>query len=97
MKKIPSVLMLIAACGAIRADASATAAVETANGTSFAWRDIIGADRSATTGWSFLVGSQDLEVDALGIFDQDGDGLEDAHPTWYLDQRWQLLAQVTVP
>jgi hypothetical protein len=76
--------------------ASATAAVETPNGTSLTWRGIIGADRSAATGWSFLAGSQDLEVDALGIFDQDGDGLEDAHPTGIWTSGGTLLAQVTV-
>jgi hypothetical protein len=47
-------------------------------------------------GLSFLAGSQDLEVDALGIFDQDGDGLEDAHPTGIWTSGGTLLAQVTV-
>lgn len=98
MKKTVLVLLtLLAGFGATRADAGPVPAVETTSGSSFAWRDIIGANQSATTGWSFKIGSQDLELDALGLFDLDANGLEDAHPVGIWTSGGTLLRQVTVP
>jgi hypothetical protein len=74
-------LTLLTGIGAFRANASSVAAVQTTDGTAFTWRNIIGANQSATIGWSFQVGAQNLELDALGMFDSGG----------------TLLSQVTVP
>jgi uncharacterized repeat protein (TIGR01451 family) len=71
--------------------------VQTANGTPFTWRSIIGADQSATIGWSFSVGAVSLQLTALGIYDHNGDGIEDAHPVGIWTAAGALLAQATVP
>jgi hypothetical protein len=99
MKNLAVVLLPLLACfGALRAHAGTTvAALQTTNGTAFTWRNIIGANQSATIGWSFQVGAEDLELDALGIFDLDGDGLDDAHPVGIWTSGGALLSQVTVP
>jgi len=98
MKKLTLILpILIAAFGTSPAEAGTVSAVQTADGTPFAWRLIIGTNLSATTGWSFVVGSQDVELDALGIFDQGADGLEDAHRVGLWTNGGTLLASATVP
>jgi len=80
MKKTNFVLLaLLAGLGGIHADAGTVPAVETTDGTAFTWRLVIGADQSATMGWSFVVGSQNLELNALGIYDQGADGLQTSH------------------
>jgi len=89
------VLALFIGVGA--SSAASVAAVDTPNGSLFAWRDIIGANQSATIGWSFQVGAQDLQLTALGAFDDAGDGLEDAHPVGIWTSGGVLLKQVTVP
>ncbi len=80
-----------------RAGAATVPAVQTANGSSVNWRGFIGANQSASVGWSFSVGAQDQEVDALGIYDAGQDGLEDAHAVGLWTSSGTLLAQATVP
>jgi hypothetical protein len=82
---------------ASRAEAATVPAVQTANGTSVNWRNFIGANQSASVGWSFSVGAQDQEVDALGIYDAGMDGLADAHAVGIWTSSGTLLAQATVP
>jgi hypothetical protein len=38
-------------------------------------RDFIGADQSFTAGWEFTVGSSNISITDLGIFDAGSDGL----------------------
>jgi MYXO-CTERM domain-containing protein len=90
-------LALMFAFGAICANAATTPAVETTDGVAFTWRNIIGANQSATIGWSFMVGPQDLEIDALGIYDHGQNGLADAHPVGIWTIGGSLLKQTTVP
>ena len=90
------ILSLLTGFGASRAEAGTVPAVQTANGDSATWRNIIGADQSATIGWSFSVGAVS-ELTALGIYDHDGDGIEDAHPVGIWTAAGALLAQATVP
>jgi len=90
------ILSLLTGFGASRAEAGTVAAVQTANGNSATWRNIIGSNQSATIGWSFSVGAVS-ELTALGIYDHDGDGIEDAHPVGIWTAAGALLAQATVP
>jgi len=91
------ILSLLAGFGASRAEASTVPAVQTANGNSATWRLIIGANQSATIGWSFSVGAVSVQLTALGIYDHNGDGIEDAHPVGIWTAAGALLAQATVP
>jgi len=50
-----------------------------------------------TVGWSFSIGSQDVQVTALGIYDDLADGLADAHAVGIWTNGGTLLAEVTVP
>ncbi len=90
-------ISLLTGIGTTCADAATLAAVETTNGSSANWRNTIGANQSATVGWSFQVGALDLQVDALGIYDPAVTGLEDSHPVGIWTSGGTLLAQVTVP
>ena len=60
--------------------AATVAAVQSTNGSQVAWRGFVGSDQSATVGWSFQVGPQNLTVEALGVFDLNGAGLQTTHP-----------------
>src|SRR4051812_40537383 len=98
MKKIALILLAsVTLFGAVRANAASIAAVQTTDGTAIDWRNIIGANQSATSGWSFKIGAQDVELDAFGLFDLDGDGLESAHAVGIWNNGGTLLAQVTIP
>jgi hypothetical protein len=83
--------------GAPRAEAATVPAVQTANGTAVNWRNFIGANQSASVGWSFSVGAQDQEVVALGIYDAGMVGLADAHAVGIWTSGGTLLAQAFVP
>jgi hypothetical protein len=87
----------LTALTAFRAGASTASAIETANGTAFSWRNFIGANQSADVGWSFLVGAQNLQLTALGIFDQNQDGLEDSHVVALWTSGGALITEATVP
>jgi Domain of unknown function (DUF4082) len=89
-------LTLLAGLGGSLAQASTVAAVETTDGSSFAWRDVIGANQSATVGWRFTVGPQNLELTALGIYDGGADGLQTSHDVGIWTSGGANLAQVTV-
>jgi hypothetical protein len=97
--KILTLLTMLAMLGGggRKAGAATVSALQSANGTAFTWRNIIGANQSATIGWAFTVGAQDVELSALGIFDEAGDGLEDAHPAGIWTNGGTLLRQVTIP
>src|SRR6185295_18206917 len=98
MKKLHILLIaLLSGFGSICAKGASVAAVQTIDGTAFAWRDVIGSNHSGTMGWSFVVGGQDLDVDALGIYDHGANGLQTAHPVGIWTSGGALLAQVTVP
>jgi len=98
MNKTTIVLLpLLAFLGAIRSNASTISAVQTANGPSYTWRNVIGSNQSATTGWSFQVGAQNMQLEALGLFDLDSDGLQDSHPVGIWTSGGTLLSQVTLP
>lgn len=71
-------------------------AVRTADGLSANWRNIIGANQSATAGWSFRVGPSAVQVQALGLYD-DANGLKDPHPIGLWTASGTLLAQATLP
>lgn len=72
------------------------AAVRTTDGLSADWRNIIGANQSATAGWAFRVGPQAVQVRALGLYDV-ANGLKDAHPIGLWSASGTLLAQATLP
>jgi len=99
MKITRSLLLfpVLALFGGLCANASTVAAVQTANGSSFTWRLTIGADQSATIGWSFVVGPQNLELTALGIYDGGSDGLETPHAVGIWSSAGTLLEQTTIP
>lgn len=71
-------------------------AVRTAIGVSADWRNIIGANQSATAGWSFRVGAEAVEVRALGMYDA-SNGLQDSHRIGLWNASGVLLAQATLP
>jgi hypothetical protein len=55
-------------------------AIETANSPIVNWEGgFASANQSATVGWSFLVGANDISVTELGVFDASGNGLVNAH------------------
>ncbi len=98
MRAIAAVLLsLPIVLGALRAEAATVPAVQTANGSSVNWRNFIGAGQSANVGWSFSVGAQDQEIEALGIYDDGVDGMADAHAVGIWTSSGTLLAQATVP
>ncbi|PPD45693.1 MAG: hypothetical protein CTY16_09840 [Methylobacter sp.] len=98
MKNIAAILLsLFVGLGVVRTDAAVIPAVETANGTAVDWRNFVGANQSASVGWSFVVGPQDLELDALGLYDQGGIGLQDSHAVGIWASSGSLLAQTTIP
>jgi hypothetical protein len=90
-------LPLLAVLGTAHAEAATIAAVQSANGPSYTWRLFIGSNQSATTGWSFQVGAQNLQLEALGLFDLGGDGLDDSHPIGLWNSSGSLLSQVDLP
>jgi len=58
----------------------------------------LGTDDGATRGWLFSVLENDILVTRLGVFDEEGDGLLDAHPVGIWN--WvthELLVSATVP
>ena len=98
MRAIAAVLLsLPIVLGAPRAEAATVPAVQTASGSSVNWRGFIGAGQSANVGWSFSVGAQDQEIEALGIYDDGMDGMADAHAVGIWTSSGTLLAQATVP
>ena len=98
MRNIAAVLLcLLAAIHCGDATAQAVPAVQTSSGFSAAWRDVIGANQSATVGWSFSVGAQTLQVEALGIYDDGANGMQNAHQVGIWTAAGTLLAQTTVP
>lgn len=82
---------------AFRAEAGTVSAIETANGTAFSWRDTIGANQSADIGWSFLVGAQNLQLTALGLYDQNQDGLQTSHEVGIWTSAGVLVTETTIP
>ncbi len=90
-------LTFLVAIGSFRVEAATVPAVQTANADSIDWRRFIGADQSASIGWSFSVGNKDVELDALGIYDDGMDGMVDAHAVGIWTNGGTLLAQTTVP
>ena len=94
---VASLLLLLLGFGAHGAGAATVPAVLTTSGNSNSWRLTIGANQSATIGWAFSVGAQALEVDALGMYDNNADGMLDAHPVGLWNSSGTLLAQATVP
>ncbi len=94
---VPVALSLLIVCGASGAEAAPVPAVQTASGSSANWRNVIGANQSASVGWSFSVGAWNVEVDALGIYDDGLDGMVDAHAVGLWTSGGTLLAQATVP
>jgi hypothetical protein len=95
---IPLVLLLGLSASRVQGGTvTGVPAVQTAGGPSFTWRLTIGADQSATMGWSFTVGAANLEVTALGFYDDGMNGNQDAHPVGIWTAGGTLLAQVTVP
>ena len=98
MRAVAVVLLFLSiVLGSPNATAATIPAVQTANGSSVNWRGFIGANQSASVGWSFSVGAQDQVVDALGIYDAGLDGLADAHAVGLWTSSGVLLAQATVP
>lgn len=97
MRTIVAVLVAFLISSAVSGvQATTVAAVQTANGSSVNWRGTIGANQSATIGWSFTVGAQDVELDALGFYDDGADGNVDAHAVGVWTSAGALLAQATV-
>jgi len=97
MRTIVAVLVAFLISSAVSGvQATTVAAVQTASGSSVNWRGTIGANQSATIGWSFTVGAQDVELDALGFYDDGADGNVDAHAVGIWTSAGALLAQATV-
>lgn len=97
MRTIVAVLVAFLISSAVSGvQATTVAAVQTASGSSVNWRGTIGANQSATIGWSFTVGAQDVELDALGFYDDGADGNVDAHAVGIWTNAGALLAQATV-
>ncbi|WP_257388842.1 DUF4082 domain-containing protein [Tahibacter caeni] len=72
------------------------AAIRTTDGLSADWRNVIGANQSATAGWAFRVGAEAVQVQALGMYDA-ANGMKDAHPIGLWSASGTLLAQATLP
>jgi hypothetical protein len=89
--------LIAASLGVIHAQADTIAAVQSATGAVATERTLIGSNQSTTNGWSFIVGSQDLELDALGLYDPGADGLADSHNVGIWTSGGTLLAEVTIP
>ena len=49
-----------------------------------------------TFGWSFSVGSQNITIAAVGIWDKDGDGLISDHPVGLWDSVGTLMGSATI-
>jgi hypothetical protein len=80
------------------AQPTGTSAVQTANGPVFAWTQFAGpATNSSMVGWQFQVSGSDLSVDALGFFDDGGDGLGSSHQVGIWDNNGNLLVQIVIP
>ena len=92
-----ALFMSVTALMAFRAEASTVSAIETATGTPLSWRNTIGVNQSADIGWSFTVGSQDLQLTSLGIYDENVDGLEDSHVVAIWTNGGTLVTEATVP
>ncbi len=86
-------LMLLGA-GRVAADSPA---VSTANGIPHSWQAFAGLSNSCTVGWSFTIGAQDVQVNAIGLFDNGADGMADSHPVGLWSSGGTLLAQAVVP
>ena len=54
-------------------------------------------DSSDTYGWVAIVGTTDLRVSALGVWDKDQDGLPAAHPVGIRSGEGTLLALAPIP
>lgn len=97
MRAVVTHLLALSLCFAPHlARAANVPAVRTANGLSANWRNIIGANQSATAGWSFEVGADAVQVEALGLYDADN-GLKNPHPIGLWTAAGALLAQATLP
>lgn len=97
MRTLASLLLALLLCLAPHlARAIDVPAVRTADGLSANWRNVIGANQSATAGWAFRVGAEAVEVRALGMYDA-ANGMQDAHRIGLWTASGTLLAQATLP
>lgn len=91
-----SLLAVFLALAAPLAQAVDVPAVRTTDGSAANWRNIIGANQSATAGWAFQVGAEAVQVQALGMYDA-ANGMKDPHPIGLWNASGTLLAQATLP
>ncbi len=69
----------------------------TATAPSWGWDAFGGAASGSTAGWSFQVGSSDLTVTDVGLFDGSGTGFVDSHELGIWDNLGNPLLNVTMP
>ena len=73
------------------------AAIQTTNGTAYNFTPAIAsAGLSGTLGWKFSVGSQNISVTSLGVFDSGSNGLLISHPVGIWLATGALQASTTV-
>lgn len=97
MRTIASLVLAVFLCVAPHlARAVDVPAVHTADGLSANWRNVIGANQSATAGWAFRVGAEAVEVKALGMYDATN-GMQDPHRVGLWTAGGALLAEATLP
>lgn len=90
-------LLLATMCFLLPKANGQVAAVQTMNGFNFNWGGLAGLTGKGTAGWSFNVGSTDITVTTLGLFDAGGDGLVEAHEIGIWTNAGVLLASTTIP
>jgi hypothetical protein len=89
--------MILAGVLALQARAATVIPAITATAPSFAWNAFGGAASGATVGWSFQVGSSDLSVTDVGLFEGVGTGFVDPHELGIWDNLGNPLLNVTIP